>query len=531
MTKTFDIVVAGGGHNSLVSAAYLAKAGLRVLVLDAQPHIGGSTQTEELTLPGFHHDSCSSAHVLIQSSPTIRNNELGLDRFGLEYLFPDPAVTMPFEDGQNITMWRDQNRTEQEFARYSMRDAQAYRRLIEEYEAVKSVFGAYRYTPIGYGPTLDEALAARPDGAYWMRRYRQSALEIIEEYFEHPNVRAFMLWLALLTNQRVDQPMTGRLAYALAYGRQRHSWTTPRRGSGALPEALVKLIQAHGGEINTNKRIAALDIENGRCVGVTTADGETYRASQAVLSTIHIRHLVDMAPPDAWGDQFVESVSQWRAGLTFFVAHYALSEPPLYPVDGERLPAVAAGFAGSVDNMLDMLNNIQRGRLHNGEPVFLAVCSSVTDPSRAPTGNHTLKTLSIAPYDLAESVNGDWEAIKQDVAARDLDRLRAAAPNITQETILGAFIETPRDLESRNLHNWRGTCHGGEMAPAQSGPMRPVSGWASHRMPIDGLYQTGATTHPGGSVSGGPGRNAAWVMLDDLGLALDDVIGAPHPDV
>jgi phytoene dehydrogenase-like protein len=154
----------------------------------------------------------------------------------------------------------------------------------------------------------------------------------------------------------------------------------------------------------------------------------------------------------------------------------------------------------------------------------LIVCSSVADPSRAPSGHHTLKVLSFFPYNPADGGAARWDDIKHDVAARNLEYLRQFAPNLTDEVILASKIESPLDLERRNSHNWHGTCHGGDLSPAQSGAHRPVPGWATHRMPIDGLYQTGATTHPGGSVSAGPGRNAAWVVLDDLGLSPESVL-------
>jgi phytoene dehydrogenase-like protein len=524
VTEKYDIVVAGGGHNSLISAAYLAKAGLRVLVLEARDIIGGNTVTEELTVPGFKHDSCSSAHTLFQASPTIRDNELGLDQYGLRYIYPDPVVTMPFNDGTSLTMWRDLERTAAEFARYSARDADAYRRVIADYDAVKKIFGAYRYTPIGYGPGLDEALSAHPDGARWQRRYRQSAADIIVDLFEDDHTRSFMLWLAFMTIQPIDSAGTGRLAYAIANGRQSNSWATPVGGSGALPNALVALIEDHGGAVITGQKVEELILENGRCVGVRAAGGAAYRAEQAVLSTIHIKHLVEMAPAEAWTAPFVEGVEQWEAGFTLFVSHYALSEPPLYPVRDGRMATVAAGTAGSVDNVLRLHSDIRRGRIHQDDPVLLVVCSSVADATRAPDGGHTLKILSFFPYDLADGGPDRWDAIKEEVSQRNLDYLRLFAPNLRDEVILGKVIKSPVDLERTNAHNWHGTCHGGSMLPAQSGSLRPVPGWASHRMPIPGLYQTGATTHPGGSVSGGPGRNAAWVILDDLGLSLQEVI-------
>src|SRR5574341_145732 len=524
MSETYDVVIAGAGHNSLICGAYLAKAGLKVLALEARDVIGGDTVTEELTLPGFWHDSCSSAHALFQASPTMRHNELELDKYGLRYLRPDPVVTMPFEDGSSLTMWLDLERTVGEFSKFSRRDGDAYRRLIADYDAVKKVFNQNQYTPVDYALDLDQTLLQHPEGALWLRRYRQSAREVIEDTFEDDHVRTFMLWLAFMTIQPVDRPYTGRLAYAIANGRQYNSWTTPAGGSGMLPKALTALIEAHGGAVLAGQPVRELIVEHGRCVGVVTDSGEAYRASQAVVSSIHIKHLVEMAPREAWGDIFVRGAEQWRAGFTLFAAHYATSEPPLYPVGDGRMPVVAAGLGESSDNMLRLMNDIRRGLVHQDPPSLLIVNSTAADPSRTPPGKHTLKVLSFFPYDLADGGPSRWDAIKEEVAQRNLDYLRKFAPNLTDDKILGKRVESPLDLERRNRHNWHGSCHGGDLAPAQAGTMRPVPGWASHRMPIPGLYQTGATTHPGGSVSGGPGRNAAWVLLDDLGISLEAVI-------
>src|ERR687887_574752 len=142
MPERFDIVVAGAGHNSLIAAAYLAKAGLRCLMLEGRPVVGGNCVTEELTLPGFQHDSCGTAHVVIQDSPLVRNDELGLADYGLEYIHPEIAVHIPFPDGTWLTQWRDLDRTCEEFAKFSRADAEAFRRMIGEYDAVKDIFGA-----------------------------------------------------------------------------------------------------------------------------------------------------------------------------------------------------------------------------------------------------------------------------------------------------------------------------------------------------------------------------------------------------
>lgn len=523
MVDTFDIVVAGAGHNSLVATAYLAKAGFSCVVLEARDRIGGDTATEELTLPGFWHDTCSTAHNLIQASPTLRNNELGLTDNGLEYIFPDPVVHVPFPDGTWLTQWRDLDRTCAEFAKFSRRDADAYRRMIAEYDAVKGVFGAYRYTPVGLGPGLDEMFEGRADGGRWLRRYTATAWEIIRSTFEDEHTRAFMLWMSFMTVQPPDRPGTGWLTYSIAYGRQQHSWTMPRGGSAALPRALAQVIERHGGTILTGKPVVRLLVDGGRCTGVETADGALYRARRAVLSTIHIKHLVEMAPPALWGDDFLDGVASWRPGVSMFVTHYATAEPPRFPAGGGTLTPVASGIPTSVDRMLRVGSEFHRGVVATDDPVLLVVCPTVADASRAPVGRHTLKVIGFQPYELPQGPQ-HWDAIEGEVSRANLVHLRRYAPNLREDAILATRIESPLGLERLNRHNWHGSCHGGDMSPAQSGRLRPAPRWAQHRLPIPGLYQTGGTTHPGGSVSAAPGRNAAMVLLKDLGRSLEDVL-------
>jgi phytoene dehydrogenase-like protein len=512
MSETVDVVVAGAGHNSLVTAAYLASAGFEVLVVEARPVVGGNTATEELTLPGFLHDSCSTAHNLIQASPAIR--ELGLEDYGLQYLHPDPVVHIPFPDGTWLTQWRDLDRTCEEFAKFSRRDAEAYRRLIDEYDAAKGAFGAYRNNPVGRAPRPEESLDGR-----WRRRLAMSAWDVVRSEFEDWHTRAFMLWMSVMTVQPADRPGTGPLAYSLTYGRQQHSWTLPRGGSAALPLALARLIEEHGGTVVTGKRVSGLVLDEGRCVGVETEDGNSYRATRAVVSTIHPKHLAEMAPPELWTDDFRYGVETWRAGIALFPTHLATTEAPAFQVDGGTVTPVASGVAPSVDRLLRMGPDAERGILADDDPVLLVVCASVADPSRAPEGQHVLKVIGFQPYELADGGSARWDDVKEEVAERNLAQLRRFAPNLTDETILARVVKSPVDLERMNAHNWHGTCHGGDLAPSQSGALR-----FQPRTPIPGLYQTGATTHPGGSVSAAPGRNTAAVLLEDLGTSLEEVV-------
>ncbi len=525
MMDQFDIVVAGGGHNSLVTAAYLAKAGYSCLVLEARHVIGGNTMTEELTLPGFLNDTCSTAHAIFMESPIWRNQELPLAEYGLEYIRVDPASHVVFPDGTYITQWIDIDRTCEEISRFSRKDAASYRKMISEWRSVAPIFNKLRYTPAGWDPAITGELASHPQGAIWMRRQALSAWEIIDAAFEDWHVKSWMLWFAEGTLQPADRPGTGLLAYSFVAGRQRSGWAIPKGGSGRLPQALGRIIEDHGGTLLTNRPVSRLILEGGRCIGVETETGEQFRARHAVVSTIHVKHLVNMAPSEAWGDAFLYGVETYKAGRTMFVTHYATTEPPRFAIDGGTLPVVAAGVAQTAERQLRVTEDFNHGIVASDQPVLLVLTPSVEDPSRVPTGKHIVKVINFQPYSLREGPE-KWDEIKERVAANNLEQLRQYAPNLSDDKILASEIRSPLDLERYNRHNWHGSCHGGDLSPSQAETLRPVPGYAQHRMPIPGLYQTGATTHPGGSVTGGPGRNAAMVLLKDLGRDLNEVIQA-----
>lgn len=522
-TDRFDIVVAGAGHNSLITAAYLAKAGYRCLVLEGRPTVGGGVKTAELTLRGFNDDACSTAHYLIQANPLLRDDELKLGEYGLQYIDPDPILHMPFPDGSSITQWRDLDRSAAEFAKFSKKDAAAYRRFVAEFESVKPIFDTVTFAPVGFGKPLNERLAEHPRGKLWQRRLAMSAWEIIRDNFEDDHCRAFMVWMATETVVPPEQPMSGRLAYSLVYGRQRWSWTTPKGGSGVLTQALAHLIEAHGGVILTEKSVKRLIVENGRCTGVERADGSSYRADKAVLSTIHIKHLVDMAPRESWGEDFLDGVETWQVGPSLFVTHYASTEPPTFAVAGGTISPVASGILATPERGLRIGYDNACGRVNVEDPPLSVICPGVADPTRAPAGKHAFKIIGFLPYNLKEGPK-QWDEIKVQVSEAHLNYLRRFSPNLTDDKILARVVASPLDLERMNPHNWHGSCHGGAQGPSQSGAMRPMPGWAQHRMPLPGLYQTGCTTHPGGSVTGGPGRNAATVTLKDFGTSLEEVL-------
>ncbi len=527
MDTSADIVVAGAGHNSLVAACYLAKAGYRCLVLDARPIPGGGAATEELLLPGYGIDTCATGHTLIRINPLLTRDELGLVAdYGLRYIDPDPVAHVAFPDGEHFTMWLDRDRTAAEIARFSAADAAAYVRMLDEYDEVKSIFSASQFTPVGFGPSMDARLAEHPRGRVWQRRRVLSAWDIIRHEFSSRHVRAFMLWMAFQTNQAVDVPGSGLLAYSLIFGRQQRSWSILPGGSGRLTDALTGYLESHGGTVLCDKLVTRLVLDGGRCIGVETDDGDQYLASTAVLSTIHVTHLRDMAPAEAWPEEFHYGIDTYDVGVPGFGVYLATSAPPEFATPDGPVTAVSAGTVGWPEDVVQLGQDLRAGRFIANVPWLLVATPTLVDPGRAPAGKHTVKVLSHQVYELPAGMP-DWEQVKAEHAQRQLAYLRTFTPRFTDDVILGQLVKSPADYERLNRHMVHGAFHGGDRGLGGSGPLRPVPGWASHRMPIPGLYQTGGSTHPGGSITGAPGRNAAIVLLHDLGHDPAEVMAAP----
>jgi phytoene dehydrogenase-like protein len=521
-----DFVVAGAGHNSLITACYLARAGYRVVVLDARPIPGGGAATEEPLLPGYRIDSCSTGHTIIQGNPLIADDELGLVAdHGLRYVDPDPVAHVGFPDGERLTHWLDVDRTVDEFARFSKADAAAYSRMLREWDEIRDVFGASQYRPIGTGKSLDQLLSEHPRGNVWKRRRMLSAWDVIRHEYESRHIRSYLLWQAYQTFVRPDSAGTGILAYSTVCSRQRRSWTIPVGGSGALTEALVTRLKGYGGTVQCDRTVQALLVEGGRCIGVETTDGERFRAGVAVVSTIHVKHLLDMAPADAWPEDWRYGVETYDPGAAGLAVYLAATQPPTFSRgDGEPCTAVSAGTIGWPEDVVQYGRDMSDGRWSDDIAWLLIATPTLVDPSRAPAGRHTVKLL--APHGWRLPAGETWDSLKARRMNALLDHVRKHCPDFTDDAVEASLVKGPRDFEAANPHMVRGAWHGGDRSIAYAGPQRPAPGWASHRTPLPGLYQTGGTTHPGGSITGGPGRNAAQVILSDLGTSLEEVVHA-----
>jgi phytoene dehydrogenase-like protein len=496
----FDVVVAGAGHNSLVCSAYLAKAGYKVLVLEGRPTIGGGCKTAEVCLPGFKEDLCSSVHAGFRTNPALR--ELSLSDYGLEYIDPELVMHIPFQDGASITVWRDLDRTCESIAKVSKKDAETFRRLVPEF--ANNTRNAAQNAP--------GERAAR--AGIWQRLGAMSGYDATRVLFESRYLRAASLTCGHFGGVPGGDFGTGAQAFSLM-GQVLNGRSIPKGGSGMLSVALGRFIEAHNGVILTNKPVARLIVENGKCTGVECADGGQYRAAKAVVSTIHIKHIVNMAPRELWGEEFTRNLDVFQPEHAMFSFHYATSAPPEYPLaGGGTISSVEAALLEQPESILLLNSYNARGEAWVDDIPLQIVSPSVGDPTRAPAGHHTVKIEGTLPYALKEGPK-HWDNIKEEVAEKVFSRLRRVAPNLTPDKVLAKFLESPLDIERMNPAMWRGSAHHGD---------RRLPQFVSHKMPIPGLYQTGACTPPGGSITGFPGRNAAVVLLKDLGTSIEEVV-------
>ncbi len=507
-SERFDYVVAGAGHNSLICAAYLSKAGYRVLVLEGQAMIGGGCKTSEMLLPGFKEDWCSSTHGIITGNPMLANNELHLDHYGYELLNPDTVIHFPFSDGASFTVFRnDLERTADTIAQVSKKDAATFKQMAAQRASAlpKSPDGPSKTQAQTFLKTLGEMSGYTAARQVWESRHMQAAA-LSGGKFSGPSG---------------SDPGTGLQAFSMLShlaGRP-----MPKGGSGMLCVALGRLIEANNGVIMTSMPVTQFVVEGGQCKGVECADGSKFRADIAVVSTMHVKHMLNMAPRELWGETFTQNVALMQPETGMFAFHYALQEPPRYKLSaGGAVSSPEAAIMEDPASIFVLNEDAARGELHMDDYPLQICHQSVFDTSRVPDGYGSVKVQGYVPYDLKQGA-GQWDEIKDQVADAVMARYMALTANLTQGKILAKHLVSPLDMERGNASMWRGSVHGFDNRFGLSAP---------YRMPIPGLYQTGDCTAPGGGISGFPGRNTADLILRDRGRDISQVvaIGAGVPD-
>jgi phytoene dehydrogenase-like protein len=520
----YDVIVIGGGHNGLVHAAYLARAGRKVLVLERRHVLGGAAVTEEV-FPGFQFSVCSYVVSLLR--PEIIR-ELDLPRHGLEILPLDGTFT-PMPSGDYLWRMNDHARTRREIARHSRTDAEAYDEyalaMVEMARFVKPILEMTPPDPWSLHPRELARmlfLGRRFRGLSAGDRYNQvqlmtmSAVDFLDQWFETDVLKATMSASGIIgTFLGVRSPGT---AYVLLHhymgeidGAFR-SWGLARGGTGAISNSIAAAAREAGVEIRTEAPIAKILVREGRTRGVVLANGDEIEAD-IVSSSVDPRiTFMRMLGEEHLPPEFVEGVSRYKFRGSSGKVNMALDGLPNFtclPGEGHHLRG-AISISPGIDYMERAYDDAKYGRFSRN-PYIDIVIPSLTDPSIAPPGKHVMSCfVQYAPYHLAES---NWDAQREAFGDTVVNTIAQYAPNF-KDLILHRQVVTPLDLE-RDWGLSEGNIFQGELSLEQLFFLRPVPGWASYRTPVKGLYMCGSATHPGGGIMGAPGRNAAHAVLKD----------------
>lgn len=519
MTKS-DIVVVGSGHNGLVAAAYLAAAGKRVLVLERNAWFGGGVVTRELTAPGFRHDQHSMAHIFIHANPLLAADELKLkSKYGLKYVFPDPPMMSVFEDGTTLGIYRDRERTCAEIARFSAKDAAAFRRLSEQAAAWLPMIAASLYTaPMPLGASLAMLDQSREGREFW-RAMQKSTHDLLCEYFEHDKVRMHFARIAGENLVSPDEKSTALGVFVFVGFMEAYGIGVPIGGSGKLTDALIACIRDFGGDVVANTDVTRVLTKNGRATGVATKDGREYEARDAVIGAFHPHHLARVV--EGLDAAVVREAEATQISPNACITVHAALKAPLRFRAGEHVRAVMIEL---LPNEYEVLRRSFDDLRYGGFSKYpLVGLGSLTmfDPSRVPQGRGTMHAWDYVPYDRADGRS--WDEAKREYAERMLAHMGKFIENVGPDNILQYHCDSPVDMERTSSSFLRGDLHGIATTTYQSGSHRPTPDLGQFTVPgVERLYLVGPFQHPGGGVFGA-GRATAVKLAEDLKIDLSKI--------
>lgn len=527
--SNYDIVALGAGHNGLVAAAYMAKAGKKVMVLERKPHAGGGVSTRELTLPGYHHDEHSNVHIMIQGNPMLREDELGLlSKFGLEYHYPEIPHATIFEDGRTILTYKDLDKTCEGIAKFSQKDAESYRKFVHASQKALPMFMAGLYQPPFPMGAFMAMMDQSEEGRFLMDVMSRSAMDVVDKYFDSDLLKIHIVRLVTENLQMPDELGTGMGAFLMPGIIHTYGVSQPVGGSGKLSESLIRCIEYYGGEVRCNAEVSKVITSGGKAVGLELTDGEQFMAKDGVIGAIHphvLRNFVDGVSEPVL--ERAENVT--LSTFSILLTHMALKERAILKAGPEAQSAVMTELM-SCDTVREMMldyDHLRRGvvpprrLIAGGDGAF-------NDPSRAPKGAGIFYGVTFAPYNLHDGGPQAWDDVKEEMADVSLDYYRKFYTNLTDDNILARLVRSPVDHERDSPNSFvGGDIHGCAPFMYQSVGHRPTPDLGSFTVPgVEGLYLVGPFMHPGGGVFGA-GRATAIQMMDDLDIDYDKVMGAP----
>jgi phytoene dehydrogenase-like protein len=515
MADSYDAIVVGAGHNGLVAANYLARAGKRVLVVEARDVVGGACVTEEL-IPGAKWSSCAFIAGLLR--PEIID-ELELRRFGLDLYQSDVLGFSLFRDGSHMFLFKELDRTLREIERYSKRDAQRFLDFGLRIQRFAAIVTAWLLQPPPTRSQVLDAFERAGDDELFNEFVLLSTRDLLDRYFESEHLKGFLTFFGMISIW--GGPSTPGTAYVYGhhsvgeFDGQLGQFGFARGGMGAITVALANALRHHGGEVRLSAPVERIRIDDGRASGVVLASGEEIAADVVLSNADPKRSLLSLVPSGTLDSSLEQAVRGFDARGSMARVHLLIDELPAYIGFDSNVGPQHRGhqmLGASVENFEKAWEAERHYELPD-EYVIEAVIQSTHDSTLAPEGKHTL-TLGVQQLP-SELAGGGWDARKEAFADQVVENLYEYAPNLRGH-ILERVTITPGDLE-REYGLSGGNIFHGAMFFDQLFGVRPLRELANYRTPIDGYYLCGSGTHPGGGVTGAPGHNAAGVVLADLG--------------
>jgi phytoene dehydrogenase-like protein len=524
LDRTYDAIVIGGGHNGLVNGAYLAKAGLRTLILERRHLVGGAAITEELR-PGFWFTTFSYALSLLR--PDIIH-ELELTKHGFMPLLM-PSTFAPMENGDYLLLGQDRNENIREIARHSRHDADAYDAFEHDVskvlQAIKPLLD--QVPPNIFSEDPEELVALAALGSHFkklepkvlhdaVRLLTGSAADFLDDYFESDILKGYLASSAII-GTKVGPYSQGSGLVLLYHFIGEHdgvfgAWAFHKKGNGGFTQVLARAAESFGAEIRLEAPVASVITRDGRATGVALADGSEYEADIVVSAVDPRRTFLELVDPRELPTDLVDNIRRFRFQGTSAKVNFALDGAPRYPALGDRTDQFR-GFTNIGPSMeyLERAFDDAKYGWYSKRPYLDCAIQSTIDPDMAPPGKHVMSCfVQYAPYHLRES---DWDTEKERLGDTVQATLESFFPGFGS-LVLQREVRTPLDIE-RTVGLSEGNIFAGEFLAPQMFFFRPAPGWSQYRTPIAGYYQCGSGTHPGGCVMGAPGKLAAGQILKD----------------
>lgn len=511
---SYDAVVIGAGHNGLTLAAYLARAGLKVAVLERNPRIGGGTSTDEPVLPGYRFNLHSNFFMGFRHAPLMR--DLELYRFGYSYVEPQVQQGAAFRDGTCVVIHKDVEATCKSLARFSKRDADTFRHLHHFFGEMRPLLTSLLYNaPLPIDQLRDRL--SGPNAKELLSHAQHDLFSVVRKHFDDDRIRTlFTSYMHVITTE--NEPGSGIVFPAIFANVM--EFTLPVGGAASFAEALRRVIESNGGAVLTNAEVREVTIQNGRASGVRLASGETIEA-RLVASAIDAPTTMRMAGENLFPDEVRQKLNGWHWGNHSLVTlHLALRHRPRYRAE-KFDPDIDRAFNifFGMDDIDQVAQCFEQCAAQKFPDVLMGngACNSAVDPTYAPADGHVAFWWPFAPY----AVDGDaqhWDRRKDHYLRKVLGVWREYAANLDDDNVRATFLFTPLDIERLNVNMVRGAVRMGAYVPKQLGINRPHPLLSGTRTPVEGLYLCGSSTGNGGGINGAPGYIAANAIVEDLRL-------------